>query len=296
MTHQASGQAKTKGEPLSYWHEPLQKPIDFSLKADDFYGKLKKEGYCAVPFFVTPSLIQEAVQAFFRFLDEPDSVKNHIDFSVAPLHRRGEVGYRCRRSENHLYDDDKAFFHFHPALFDKYRSFLSQNPVVKDFAVKAQPLWEKAYQTVWTLLGFFQDQYPQIRDQVFGTEEVHLLLRFLKYDWHESGEYLAKPHYDAGSFTLAISESCPGLRIGTGPEKLKPVIHEENRALFMLSSNFQKLMPGENLEPGWHDVIQIDKTVIGKPFSRWAVVAFFDAHSVTALERSETHKWVTTDR
>ena len=52
-----------------------------------------------------------------------------------------------------------------------------------------------------------------------------------------------------------------------------------------------KVMQTEELQAGWHDVIQLDETYIGKPFARWAVVAFIEAHGVEALPRTETHKW-----
>jgi hypothetical protein len=59
----------------------------------------------------------------------------------------------------------------------------------------------------------------------------------------------------------------------------------------MLASNVEKMMNTTELSPGWHDVIQLDKTLIGKPYARWAIVAFIEAHNVEALPRSETHKW-----
>lgn len=267
----------------SYWHKSLQNTLELGLTSDALFKNLKDHAYCAVPFLLDSSVLDQAVQAFFRFLDEPDSVKKHIDFSIAPLHRRGDVGYKRRESEDHIYDDSKDFFHFHPALFKRYTSFLKKNPVVNDFVTKALPLWNKTYETIWTLLKNFESDYPDILNQVFGTEDVHILLRFLRYDWHNSGRYLAKPHYDAGSFTLAISESCPGLRIGTGPETLKPIKHEPDKALFMLSSNFEKVIPSNFFKAGWHDVVQLDETAIGKNFSRWAVVAFIEADNVTAL-------------
>lgn len=123
----------------------------------------------------------------------------------------------------------------------------------------------------------------------------HLLLRFLKYDWQSSGKYLAKPHFDAGSFTLAIAESSPGLRIGSCPENLKQVNHKAGNAIFMLASNFQKIMDTQELSAGWHDVIQTDQTLIGKPYARWAIVAFIEGHGIEALSRSETHKWYVSD-
>jgi hypothetical protein len=51
-------------------------------------------------------------------------------------------------------------------------------------------------------------------------------------------------------------------------------------------------MNTDKLFPGWHDVIQLDETLIGKPFARWAIVVFIEAHGVEALPRTETHKWL----
>ncbi|HJD60962.1 MAG TPA: hypothetical protein LFV90_02160 [Rickettsia endosymbiont of Columbicola hoogstraali] len=75
---------------------------------------------------------------------------------------------------------------------------------------------------------------------------------------------------------------------------MEVVRHEENKAIFFISSNFRKIIDNELLKPAWHDVIQLVKSEIGKSFSRWAIVAFMafiDRHSVEALPRSETHKF-----
>ena len=260
---------------------------------EDFFKTLKKQQYVQVPFPLERHILEEAMEAFFKFLKEPDPIKNCIDFTIAPKHRRGDVGFKHRDAENHIYDDSKDFFHFHPAIFDKYADFLNEHPVVHDFICKAQSIWDLAYKTTHQILQSFDNKFPGTSDKVFGskTEYVHLLLRFLKYDWQESGKYLAKPHFDAGSFTLAIAESCPGLRIGSCPEDLQLVTHKDQHALFMLSSNFKCILDTDDLSAGWHDVIQVDETIIGKPLARWAIVAFIEAQGVEALSRTETHKW-----
>jgi hypothetical protein len=201
------------------------------------------------------------------------------------------VGFVHRDPNDHIYNDSKDFFHYHPAILEKYGDFLDSHPVVNDFVQKAKPIWEATYQTVAHILKTFEPDFPGVCARIFDTQYPHILLRFLKYNWQQSGELLAKPHFDAGSFTLAIAESCPGLRIGRCPETLKEVEHQSGQALFMLSSNFQKVMDTDVLSAGWHDVIQVDKTLIGKPFARWAIVAFIEAHGVEALPRTETHKW-----
>lgn len=262
-----------------------------NLSGADIQKSLAEDFYVNVPFPVEASTVDAAVQAFFKFLEEPESVKNHIDFTIAPLHRRGDVGFKHRDPNDHIYNDSKEFFHFHPAVFEKYPDFLNDHPVVNDFMLKAKPIWEASYQTVSHVLKTFEPTFPGICAKIFDTELVHVQLRFLKYDWKKSGDLLAKPHFDAGSCTLAIAESCPGLRIGSSPENLRHVDHKPGNAIFMLSSNFKKMMDTDQFSPGWHDVIQVDKTLIGKPFARWAVVAFIEAHGVEALSRTETHKW-----
>lgn len=252
---------------------------------------LEKDYYINVPFAMPRTAIEEAVQCFFKFLELPDHIKTHIDFSIAPKHRRGDVGFKHRDPNEHVYNDSKEFFHYHPALLKKYADFIHQHPVVKEFIEKANPIWELAYQTVSHILKSFEPDFPGVHDKVFKTDTPHLLVRFLKYNWQSSGKYLAKPHFDAGSFTLAIAESCTGLRIGSSPENLQLVEHKVGNAVFFLASNYQKVIQTDKLLPGWHDVIQLDDTLIGKPFARWAVVAFIEAHDVEALPRSETHKW-----
>jgi isopenicillin N synthase-like dioxygenase len=261
------------------------------LGPNALYQSLQGHFFAPIPFPMERECLEEAVHAFFKFLEEPDEIKTYIDFSIAPLHRRGDVGFKRRNAEEHMYNDNKEFFHFHPALFEKYRDFLADHPIVQDFALKAQPIWELISQTVGRILKAFEIDFPGIYNRVFGMEHPHILLRFLKYEWHSAGKYLAKPHYDAGSFTLAIAESGPGLRIGSCQDNLMTVEHQPNTALFMVASNFQKVMETDKILPAWHDVIQTDDTQIGKPCARWAIVAFIDAHSVEALPRSETHKW-----
>ncbi len=255
------------------------------------YHSLQKQYYAHVPFVMEGKVYEDAIQAFFKFLDTPDNIKNHIDFKITDVHRRGDVGFKHRDPANDIYNDSKDFFHFHPAIFDKYPEFVENNPVVKDFMFKALPIWQLTYETIHSILKIFDQDFPGVANSVFDTQYPHIILRFLKYNWQESGENLAKPHFDSGSFTLAISESGPGLRIGSCPEDLQIVEHKDNQAIFMLSSNFGKVMDTDEFTPGWHDVIQLDKTLIGRPFARYAIVAFIEADGVEAMSREETHKW-----
>jgi hypothetical protein len=251
------------------------------------YGK----PYIQVPFSIDQSQITQAITAFFDFLKLSEEIKNHIDFKISPLHRRGDIGFKHRDPDNDLYNDSKDFFHFHPLIFEKYKEFIQDNPIIDQFLKLALPLWKVTYDVVYEIINILEQDYPGTLSKIFDTYETHIILRFLKYNWGESGKYLAKPHFDSGSFTLAIAESGPGLRIGTHPNDLEIIHHQANKAIFMTSSNFHKVIDTDRLCPGWHDVIQLDEKKIGKSFSRWAIVAFIDGHNVESLSRSETHKW-----
>ncbi len=258
---------------------------------EDLHRQIQENCYASVPFPLERGLIEEAVRSFFDFLKEPMDVKDHMQLSIAPGHRRGDVGYTKRQACDHLYNDDKEFFHFHPALFNTYSSFMNTRPAVRTFMDKAMPIWQGAYDVISQVLTAFETHETGLHQKVFGTDTPHIVLRFLKYDWSKAGRYLAKPHFDAGSFTLGISESSPGLRIGKDPETLRLVTYQEGHALFMLSGNIEKVMDLKDLSSGWHDVIQLDSTFIDQPYSRWAVVAFVDGHGVDTLPSSELRRF-----
>lgn len=259
--------------------------------AHDYFSLLVQKPYFHVEFPINRSELEDAVSSFLHFLSLPDDIKSHIDVKIAPRHRRGDIGFRRRDPESDIYNDAKEFFHYHPIVLTQYKDFLLKNSVVNDFITKAHRIWESAYAVVFDIIKSFDARFPGTADKVFATQEPHVMLRFLRYDWQKSGAYLAKPHFDSGSFTLAIAESGPGLRIGRTPHDLELVEHRPQHAVFMMSSNFKKLIDTDEITPGWHDVVQLDDTKIGKPFARWAVVAFIEGIGVEALARKDTHKW-----
>lgn len=262
------------------------------IDSKELHKSLREQHYAFVPFQIGSAAITNAMQAFFKFLELPEAVKSHIDFSISDKHRRGDVGYKHRNANDDIYSDNKDFFHYHPAIFEEYADFLEQHRLLKDFMLAAKPIWEHAYQVLQGIFASFEQKAPGVTDKIFDSKKrEHILLRFLKYEWQHAGKYLAKPHFDAGSFTLAIAESAPGLRIGSCPENLRLVQSKKDHAVFMLASNYKKIMDTEQFLPGWHDVIQLDETQLGQSFARWAIVAFIDGHNVEALSRSETHKW-----
>lgn len=256
--------------------------------------KLYEKPYINIPFPVTRSQIEEAMNSFFAFLELPDDQRSHIKMKISPKHRRGDLGFTHKDSKSGIYDT-KDFFHYHPVINKKYAEFMQKNPLVKDFLNNAIPLWDAVYNVTHETLSYFEETNPGTIQLVFDSDVPHIVLRFLKYYYQNPGEYLAKPHFDAGSFTVAVAESGPGLRIGTNPDDLEPVVHKENNVIFFISSNIEKIIEDERLVPAWHDVVQLNESRTNESFSRWALVAFIDGHSVESLSREETHKFTNID-
>ena len=96
------------------------------INFENIYSNLQKQFYVQVPFQIDQKAINEVVEAFFNFLALPENVKRHIDFSIAPTHRRGDVGFKHRDAEEHVYNDSKDFFYYHSAIFERYASLIWQ--------------------------------------------------------------------------------------------------------------------------------------------------------------------------
>lgn len=192
--------------------------MEKQLSFDTIKKSLDENHFYKVPFPVSKKVIDDAVLAFFDFLKEPDEVKNAVNFKVKPESRRGDVGYVKRDPSESLYNDSKEYFHYHAAIEEHYPELLKSNIALKKFSDKAYPIWMAAKDKVGEILAAFEPSFPGISAKFFDLKEPEILLRFLRYNWSRSGKYLAKPHYDAGSCTLAIAESAPGLRIGRSDE------------------------------------------------------------------------------
>lgn len=287
---QAPEQQILKPAPLSVGTQDAI-PKNGCVDPQVLYDSIHEKYYALVPFEADPTLFSEAIDAFFAFLEQPDEIKDFMHFKIAPQHRRGELGLTHREPTEDGYGDKKDFFHYHPRLLEKYSQFAAENPVVGRFMTAADKIWQLGAETTKNVLLSLETYSPGICGKVFDTDEPHLVLRLLRYQFDQTQELLAKPHFDAGSFTLAMAESSPGLRIGSGPNDLKSVSHHPGQAIFFLSVNAQQLMAREELLPGWHDVAMLSKDDIGQTYTRWAIVMFIEGHSMTSTSRNETHRW-----
>ena len=252
---------------------------------------LKDQFFTTISFPISRNEIEKAVDSFIDFLAEPKIIKEQIRFRVYHLHRRGDVGYTHRDPDDSIYNDSKDYFHYHDAIIDRYPELLAQNEVVRKFVERASPIWQAAKVAGEAVISQLSERYPHLWAHFFEGAVPHVILRFIRYNWQESKQNLAKPQFDAGSCTLAIAESAQGLRIGRDEASLRLVKNKPHEAIFFLSSNFNRVVNDEMFYPAWHDVIQLNEEYVGKPYARWAVVCFFEAQGMTAISREMTHTW-----
>jgi|HubBroStandDraft_6_1064221.scaffolds.fasta_scaffold164021_2 hypothetical protein len=263
------------------------------MNSKNLFLSLLNQAYYQIPFVIPHQTILTAVEHFFGFLNLSNPVKSTIDFKLREENRRGDIGYKKRFASDEDYRDDKEFFHFHPEIFNRYQYLIDEQPILSSFLNVAYDIWRAAESTVKTLLHQLEEQFPGCVEAIFPSGKSETILRFLRYDWQTSGRYLAKPHYDAAAISLAIAEDKPGLRIGLDPTSLQLLQHQEDHAIFFISSNYKRVFGDQcPFKPAWHDVIQIDENKIGHPYSRWAIVAFFIPYGVAELPRSFTHRCI----
>lgn len=247
---------------------------------------LRSQSYTCVDFPISFAQIQEAVDAYQDFLALDPDIKEHIAFQVNTTKRRSDVGYFLRCSaESHF--DDKEFFHFHPMIFEHDSAFIEEQPVVRHFLEAAAPLWDAAVEAVSEQLSTLDQRYPGIMAAHMDTERPEVFLRFLQYRPKGDSPELAKGHYDAGSMTLAIAESGPGLRIADASGELQPIAHRDGSAVFFLGATFQGLVGDKEFHPAWHDVVRVSGEA---PEERWAVVCFFNATEEQSGSWDDNHQ------
>lgn len=244
---------------------------------------LQEKFYVEIPYAISRPLIHETMDGFLKFLSMDQQVKDHLVSLHPGNHRRKELGL-IHRLGNQAGEDTKICFHYHPYLMREHRDYISADPALNHFISHVDTIWNHAVHATKQILTCLNHKYDNVYAGVFETEEPHVILRIVYYQTDSNQHILARPHFDAGSFTLAVAESAPGLRIGSTQENLKLVPYREDTLIFMLGANFHKLIPPGALLPSWHDVIRLDQL-----HTRWAIVVFIDGHSVGAPSRDETH-------
>ena len=256
------------------------------LTVDQILKEMRSKYFVYVPINISKEQLQSAIDAFSKFLELPEDERKHIDLYMSDRVDCGELGYRRRSSvKDGANYDNKQFFHYNPVILEEYPEFIEKNDTVRDFMEKIDPIWQESISTLKHILSEMDKKFPGIYDKIFDKKHPRTMMRFLQYDWDGSGEVLARPHFDYSECTLAVGESCPGLRIGSCQEDLQFVDRKEGMALFMPSINLVKFLGDKEFKPAWHDVKQIKDTSDDTRFARWAVVMFVDFGYLDTLRK-----------
>ena len=254
--------------------------------------QIKKEiaerNYADTEFGLGKEELDTAAKEFISFIDLPPETKKEFYFKIDQNDRKAELGYLNHKREKGN-TDSKEYFHYHPMVDEAFGESVKKYSSVSSFFAAAQKIYNEAVFSLAEMLDEFEKEFPGIKKQFFPDDSYdHFFLRFLKYDNGGEGEFLAKAHYDNGSYTLAIAESAPGLRIGKSDKDLKEVFHKNKSALFMPAMDFWRITTPE-FTPAWHDVVQKSQNAYNKDVARWAIVFFADISTIKRYTYEEAH-------
>ncbi len=244
---------------------------------------------------ISRAALESAARAFFAFLQLPEELKAPIRQTI-PGEDRTTRGYTRRRAKDDSDQEEKMYFHYHPEVEVSFqKEIAAAGEPAETFMRVAHDMWEKTLAIGEDAIREFEERWPGTRVRFMPPGESPLLvIRFLAYLSHPHGDFLAKPHYDRGTFTIALGESAPGLRIGT-PECLVEVAHRDGFSVVMPGTGFQADIDS-GIEPAWHDVVQKKDVRFSETTARWAIVGFFDVKNRSYISIEDTHVPRTRDR
>ena len=250
----------------------------------------KQRHFAQVPAHgITSEYLKDAAQSFFAFLDLSEDRKAAISRSLPNEAHRIDIGYMRRRADNDPDAEEKMYFHYHPEVDEVFaQEILAAGEPAQKFLSYAKHVWDTTIEIAKDAIAEFDTAWPGTQQRFFPPDKTpHLVIRFLAYHVKGEGNFLARAHYDRGTFTIALGESAPGLRIGT-PQKLVEVEHKEGHVVVMPGTNFGTDIAPE-VEPAWHDVVQSKAAQLNTDTARWAIVGFFDIANSSYVPISLTH-------
>ncbi len=246
----------------------------------------RERSYAIVPCVVSPQDIQVAVLAFQRFLSLPEEAKTSVHAQLYAGDRGSHIGYR-RREPAEGAVDRKVYFHFNRYACDAFPD--PQHNFVASLLDRAWALYEPLEAQARLLVSLFAERQPDILEQFFPRgQHPACTLRFLQYDAQPPGKFLATGHTDRSSFTIALAESKPGLRIGTSPSDLRPVRRNPGEGVFFAGERLKQSL-GHRYVPAWHDVADEPDETNHEP--RWAIILFFSPPGPNEMTFEENHRY-----
>jgi hypothetical protein len=253
---------------------------------------IKEKNYVEIPLSISNRELKEAADKFLAFLKLGQEIKNEFTVMVNDNDRGSHAGY-IHKSKNKGDSDNKEYFHYRGVtnkllsdVIDKYKD----NKIITDFLTSAQEVFKAGRESLRDVLKILDVKHPGIYEKIFSSEaDKFQVIRFVKYNPEGIGNFLATPHYDRGSCSIAMSESASGLRAGRTEKDLDWVERDDNKAVFMPALTFNKDIGSEDFPPTWHDVVQKSDDVIDKNTARWAIIFFADVKPGENISFKEAH-------
>lgn len=252
---------------------------------------LLEQHFVELNWSLTPRVVEQTVSGFFRFLALSQPVKQQFVFELkrAKGDRGMDVGYRQRKSDTGAGYDDKEFFHYNQYVAQEFGQLAQTIPAAQEFFVQAEVIYQAALGKMQEMVHILDEGYPGLYQTFFPADHIpEGVVRFLKYDRTQPGDYLAKGHYDRGALTLAIAESAPGLRLGQDPDHVQEVVHRPGQVLFFPGMSLGQYTKNE-ISPSWHDVVQKSADSFNQEAARWAVVFFASPPAPIFFSREVLH-------
>lgn len=228
--------------------------------------------------------VNVAMQLYLEFLQLPDDIKHKFHYLDKLNPRTSEAGYMRRRqdaSDKPTGDDNKHVFHYTPELWQAQRQipWHEKPEVARQFIEASDQLYYQLARAVKDKMAERADEAPWLVGVHFpadGTLKHHL--RFLAYQQGKDG-VLARGHYDKSTSTVAVAQSCGGLRIGEGEEDLTPVQRANFEPIIFDGYGWHQLneMLGQttNRRAAWHDAVESEcDSTVDEEIMRWALIYF----------------------
>ncbi|HTE57428.1 MAG TPA: hypothetical protein VK694_01700 [Verrucomicrobiae bacterium] len=304
----------------------------------DLHAETLSQGYALVPHHVPPEAIDAYAEAYGIFTDQlPDPEPEAMNAMVLdpknldrldPRADKAAQWHKYRSNVPHpgkpngytnrtiqvdalskvrgldIADDPKEFFHYSPGMRDALEARHAEfgwGPMPPELLVllmRAQTLHYAAKQAITGFYRALELTHPHLSDFTAPADLDHSPVRGVFYHKGQ-GDVLADGHYDRGLGTLQLAESHLGLRT-RDPQTGEMIMVERDPRMGIAfpSLKWRQASPDSELQPLWHDVINVDTACEGRELhggniARWAIIFFTnsrdlaDAKNIKSLTSSE---------
>jgi hypothetical protein len=201
-------------------------------------------------------------------------------------------------------DDPKEYYHYLPGSteliqqqHDKY-GWGPIPPEVLKLQRKFSIIHELGRKLIRGALLQLEESYAGMNTAIVADYDLmRAPIRLLNYH-HGQGDVLAGGHYDKSVLTAQLAESHEGLRIRhpqTG--EMQPIRRSREKAAVFAGNllTLPHVYPNADIQPGWHDVINVDKlndgrSIQGKNVARWALIFFANSSYAGEVSKTLTHQ------